>query len=392
MHKNQKITDAQVDQADVLHSQGFTWKEIANELGVDESTLRRRRRQLKINADGLTLKAQSFDENGMLLGEKFGLVRDDNVDVSGMEVVGVSTGPNGGSWVKYAQPKDSTVEETYFSDFLEEVKAYAPKYQKIERNNSDDEGKLLVIDIADIHVGKYASKESCDRECNIELSVSRAMEAFESIVKQGTGHNIDQILLIIGNDVLHVDSEENKTTRGTRQDTDGTIREMAKAAEKMYIDMIEKLLPIADVHVMHNGSNHDLSSGWHLAQTVHAWFHNAENITWDIDGQYRKYFRYGKSLIGSTHGDGIKENNLVEMMHKDNSKISIHTCPYRYFYCHHMHHKIAKDHINVTIEYVRSTSTDDVWHNRGGYMGKPAGEGFLHSKTTGQIARLTHYV
>jgi len=72
-------------------------------------------------------------------------------------------------------------------------------------------------------------------------------------------------------------------------------------------------------------------------------------------------------------------------------------CKYRYIYLHHIHHKQStkfmngKDYIGVTVEYLRSPSEADSWHDRNGYKGsKVAIEGFIHSFESGQVARITH--
>jgi len=63
----------------------------------------------------------------------------------------------------------------------------------------------------------------------------------------------------------------------------------------------------------------------------------------------------------------------------------------RYVYIHHIHHKMSKDFIGVTVEALRSPSGTDGWHHRKGYQHAPkAVEGFIHSQNHGQVARLTH--
>ena len=47
------------------------------------------------------------------------------------------------------------------------------------------------------------------------------------------------------------------------------------------------------------------------------------------------------------------------------------TTKHRYWYCHHMHHKISKDYIGVTVEYLRSPSGTDRRHADKGYTGVP---------------------
>ena len=90
-------------------------------------------------------------------------------------------------------------------------------------------------------------------------------------------------------------------------------------------------------------------------------------------------------------------DNLPLLMAQENPKDWASTT-HRYWYLHHLHHKIkhkwrdGKDFIGVTVEYMRSPSSADSWHSRKGYTGAPlACEGFIHEKTTGQVARLTHY-
>jgi len=79
--------------------------------------------------------------------------------------------------------------------------------------------------------------------------------------------------------------------------------------------------------------------------------------------------------------------SLMSVEARDLWSQSVH----RYMYTHHLHHKIAKDFINVTVEALRSPSAADSWHHRNGYQHAPkAVEGFIHHPQFGQIARLTH--
>jgi len=64
---------------------------------------------------------------------------------------------------------------------------------------------------------------------------------------------------------------------------------------------------------------------------------------------------------------------------------------HRYVYSHHLHHKISKDYIGVTVESLRSPSGTDSWHHRNAYQhATKAVEGFIHHKDFGQVARLSH--
>jgi hypothetical protein len=160
-------------------------------------------------------------------------------------------------------------------------------------------------------------------------------------------------------------------------------------AKQLFVDVIEKLMQIADVHVMHNPSNHDYMAGWYLAQTIETWFRKSKNVTFDVSISHRKAFVYHQNLIGSTHGDGAKNNDLPLLLAQEFKREWAETT-HRYLYTHHVHHKQSKDFIGATVESSRSVSGTDGWHHRNGYQHAPkAIEAYLHHPVYGQIARLT---
>ena len=161
-------------------------------------------------------------------------------------------------------------------------------------------------------------------------------------------------------------------------------------AKQLYIELLEMLVTVADVHFCFNPSNHDYTNGFFLADTIQSWFSKSENITFDCSIAHRKYYTYGANMIGSTHGDGAKAQDLPLLMAQESPQSWAQT-KHRYVYTHHVHHKTSKDFIGVTVESLRSPSGTDSWHDRNGYKGAPkAVEGFLHHPEHGQVARITH--
>ena len=153
---------------------------------------------------------------------------------------------------------------------------------------------------------------------------------------------------------------------------------------------MELLLSVADVHFSFNPSNHDYTNGFFLAQVIEAYFKNCDNITFDCSISHRKYFKYHKNLIGTSHGDGAKMLDLPMLMATEKPKEWSET-KHRYVYVHHLHHKWSKDVMSVCVEGLRSPSGIDSWHHRQGFEHAPkAVEGFLHCKEHGQLARITH--
>ena len=275
-----------------------------------------------------------------------------------------------------------------FDELKDEMLQAAPEYPKIERVQPEN-GHLLVIDPADIHIGKLAREIETGNEYTTQIAVDRILEGVQGILDKTASFNIDKILYIGGNDILHVDTPRRTTTSGTPQDTDGMWYENYLIAKDVIIKVLEHLCTVADVHFVYNPSNHDYTNGFFLADVIQTWFHKNPNITFDTTIAHRKYFTYGKNLIGSTHGDGAKEQDLPLLMAEEASKAWSET-KHRYIYTHHVHHKKSKDYGTVNVEAMRSASGTDSWHHRNGYRSIKAIEGFLHDPEHGQIARISH--
>ena len=285
----------------------------------------------------------------------------------------------------------SPIEKTYLDlrdELIEDLQQFSSEFKPIKRTELKD-SHLLVIDPADVHIGKLATSFETGEEYNSQIAVKRVLDGVDGILQKSQGFNIDKILFIGGNDILHIDTPKRQTTSGTPQDTDGMWYDNFLIAKQLYVEVLQKLISVADVHFTFNPSNHDYTNGFFLADVIQTYFRNCTNITFDCSISHRKYFRYHSNLIGTTHGDGAKDSDLPLLMAQESEYWS--DTKHRYVYTHHVHHKNAKDYIGVTVESLRSPSGTDSWHHKMGYQHSPkAVEGFLHSKDNGQIARLTH--
>lgn len=280
-------------------------------------------------------------------------------------------------------------------DSISLMRSHKVTYPKIKRKKIVDP-HLLVIDPADVHIGKLALAVETGTEYNIEIAKQRCVEGVEGLIEKANGFPIDKVMLVIGNDILHFDTPSRGTTSGTPQDTDGQLHQIYIEGLQLYVQLIERLMQVADVEVVYNPSNHDYMSGYMLAQTLAAWFRQSKNVSFDVSIRHRKYTKYGDNLICTSHGDGAKHNDMPMLMAAEAKDWS--DTRFRYVYLHHLHHRkvtkwqAALDVPGVTMQILRSPSAPDGWHDRKGYTAQPqAVEGFIHHKTDGQVATLTHY-
>ena len=279
--------------------------------------------------------------------------------------------------------------EDFKTELLQFIEKKNPTYPEIKYPKYQ-ESNLLVINPADVHVGKLALQEEGGSAHNNEIIIKRVREGINGLLSKSQGFNVDKILFVIGADILHVDNARRTTTSGTPQDTDGMWYSNFILAQKLYVEVIEQLVQLAPVHIQYDPSNHDYTNGFFLAQVIETYFKSCENITFDCSIAHRKAFQYHNNLIGTTHGDGAKQIDLPLLMAVEYPSEWSKT-KHRYIYTHHVHHKTSKDYIGITVESLRSPSGTDSWHHRNGYQHAPkAVEAFLHCKDNGQIARITH--
>lgn len=297
---------------------------------------------------------------------------------------------------------------------IEDLKAYAPNPVPLKRDNNKE--NLLVVDPADIHIGKLAIvEETGDKKYDIEIAYKRVLTGVVDIINKAKNFGLEHIVVVVGNDILHIDTPRRTTTSGTPQDTDGQWWEMFVSARNLYVEIIETAKQVANVTVVYCPSNHDYMMGFGLIDSLYSWYRQDSNVVISHYGKsirHRKYVKYGNNLIGFTHGDGAKNKDLSNLMQYE-AKQMWADCKFAYWYVHHMHHKyrqvnnidIEKDHIGITvigtygdigehntcIECVRSPSPADSWHSRNGYINTQAIEGFIHNVHDGQIARITSY-
>jgi len=288
-------------------------------------------------------------------------------------------------------PEQEKREQDLRQQFLDDLRKHAPKYPTVKYGRVTD-GHLKLIDIADLHIAKYAIGRNGLISYDVDTATSRAHTAVETLLSRTQGFPTEKFWLPIGNDVLHIDNKLNTTTKGTRQDVQGMWWQAFRAAKDMYVAVIDRLAGIAPVEVIYNSSNHDEHLGFCLAEVLAAHYANCKGVTFTIEPQNdRIYKEYGQSMVGFDHGDGAKDKDLPLLMACEEPQLWAR-CPNRYLMRHHLHHwskrefVAGKDMPGVTLQYMRSPSAADFWHQKMGYVGAPqAIDAFVFHPDDGQV-------
>lgn len=306
-------------------------------------------------------------------------------------------------------------------ELVNSLKDYKPLDRKLfaPRVNSGAKGEnLLVVDLADLHFGKLCVSEETGHEYRLEVARHRATEGTKALIDKARGSGVGRILFVMGNDILHTENGKT-TTSNTPQDTDGSYFTAFRAAQAASIDAIAECAAVADTDLIHCMSNHDWRSGWALSQTIAAAMRGHKSVRateYNMSERHRKYYGFERNGFLLSHGDGTKEEKLYGHFASE-ARPYMSQWTHLYAYLHHVHHKVnkkrgvdvfqsEKDHNGMTavirggnrpegehlnIEYVRSPSPPDGWHDRNGYTNRQGVEVFLHHPYDGQFGRFTEW-
>ncbi len=409
------LTDKQRAVLDLRDREKLSFRQIAKRLGRDLAAVHKSYKSARKLVDG---KRAGMDAGVMQVMDNLGMT-----DLAGLADGWVHReDTETGEWasVRFVARRDGTTAEvdleTVMAAAIEKVfkgDLATPARPKPKGEN------LLVIDIADLHIGKLCVKSETGFSYDRAEAVRRGIEGCRALLEQAKKHGVAHVLFVLGNDIIHIDRPTGATTSNTPQDTDGTLAVMWDDALAFYVACIDMCRAVAPVSLLYCPSNHDWFAGFTLARSIRAWYRDCPEVIaseYNTSHNHRKYFCYENNLLGFTHGDGAKEADLHALM---TGEAADHLARGRclYWYLHHLHHKIKKvgggshkrqtekDLIGMTvmrdkagvpfvdsapqIEYVRSPSPPDGWHSRNGYTNRQAVEVFLHCPHDGQVARFT---
>ena len=291
--------------------------------------------------------------------------------------------------LKLIKKVDEIRARSVIDEMKEEALSYAPVYPKIKYPKITDP-HLYEIDIPDIHFGRLTWKEESGGDYDTEIAKKVVKSTLIKLLECSTQYPISKILLPIGNDFFNVASKANTTTKGTPQQEDTRWSKTFRRGRELAVWMVEACSAVAPVDVLIIGGNHDEEKTFYLGDALYSWFHNDPNVTIDNGAMNRKYYLYGKNLIGFTHGGDYKIDKLASIMPSEVPELWAKS-DYREWHLGHIHHKYEVNEENgVVIRFLRSLVEHDEWTYRQGFSkALAAGESFVWSEKKGLVAQFT---
>ena len=248
--------------------------------------------------------------------------------------------------------------------------------RKILKNNFYLDGdKLLLIDIADLHMNLQATLFSTNNEYNCEIAEKLFFYVIEDILSRTEKYNFKEIIFCIGGDMLNGDNLSGTTTKGTPQNSDIHYYDAYEKLCSMVIKAIDILKERCKVSVIYVMGNHDELTGFKLAKYVDAWFRDDNNVEVDYQPLPRKYKVFGKTLFCFAHDGDIKK---LPMLIADEAREFWSKVDTTEVFLQHLHtEQILLEDNNIRIQRLPTISAKSKWSNDKGYSSKRQCKSFI---------------
>jgi hypothetical protein len=292
--------------------------------------------------------------------------------------------------------------------FIQGIKNYTPPIFELKDVENFDkshsvENNLLEISIFDLHLGKLGWAGETGENYDSKIASERFINSIKELLFRASAHSFNKILFPIGSDFFNSDNLYNTTTAGTPQDEDLRWQKTFDIGVKLIKDAIYLLKQTGKVvDVLLIPGNHDYERSFYLGAAIECCFENDGMVNIIRNASPRKYYNFGKVLLGFTHGSEEKEASLPMLMATEEaSREYWANSKFREWHIGHIHRKRKVDYtileknrvltedLGVTVRYLSSLTGTEEWHHRKGFVSQiKAAEAFIWNDERGLIVNL----
>lgn len=288
-------------------------------------------------------------------------------------------------WVKTT--RDDAQQEQFIREAIaalsDEVRGLAPAVKTPPKRHDD---LLTVYPMGDPHFGMLAWAKETGEGFDSDEAKRVTLGAVDRLVDAAPASST-AIILPLG-DVFHADDQSNQTPGHKNQlDVDSRyVKVLHIGIQTFRHAILRALQKHARVVVRFVQGNHDPHAIWALAFSIAAYFDKEPRVTVDLSPSKFWFHRFGSVLIGATHGDTVKPDQLLGVMATDKASDWGET-KHRYWYTGHVHHQRVYEYPGVVCESFRTLAARDAYAAGHGYRaGRDMRAIVLHS-THGEIER-----
>ena len=373
---NPKVTDKQLEIVRVVEDNNFSKAAASRQLDVDRSYVSRVYQSVKALAEQAGFSPEN-DQTRPVANQQYA----DRVSTLYDDAGNIKQ-----QWVIAKSSKEQR--ELALLDALQtlahDFKGASNASKTVSDNKHED--LLSVYPIGDLHAGMYSWFEETGIDYNSDIAEQKLIESMDRLI-QVTPNTKTAVVLNLG-DILHSDTKENQTARSKNPlDVDTRWARVVEVAVRAMRRCIDNTLEKHDEVVVRNCiGNHDEHSSQMLGIALRLYYENDPRVTIDTTPRTFWYYKFGKCLLGSTHGDGVKPNDLPNIMASDVPKLWGDT-EHRHWLIGHVHHRRLTEYHGTIVESFRAICPRDAWHDRMGYRAGIDLQAIVYHNEYGEVER-----
>lgn len=365
--KQIKITDEQFINE---RKHGKTYKQIANEYGMNVRSIERRAARLAKQGKVTTIGSPGFG----VTGESKLIDKDGNVVMT---------------WIKTSKDREQleALMQAAIDAFSEEV----PRLDPQPESQKDYSETLSLYPIFDMHLGAMAHKHECGENWDT-ATAERVMNNFIDYSIQ-CAPDSEKAVLLIGGDMLHSDGLEAVTpASGHVLDQDSRYAKLVYVAIRSVRRAITKLLSKhKNVEIQIIEGNHDQSGMIWLRAAMAAAYENEPRVHVDVSPRVVHHTQYGKTFLAYHHGHTIRKPETLLMMCAADWREDFGNSKMMYAHVGHWHHQTVTETSLGIVEVHSTMAAKDAYAARGGWRSRRRAAVIVYDKEYGEVGRFMHY-
>ena len=354
-------------------------RKLANKLGITERSVYRRRKKLE--------SKRNVKISPPVAKSALGIEPNYGFNMKGVSTLYDENGNIKLEWVKVNAEKEQL--EEAFREAVEGLKEEIPRETKVKPPKSTNDTLMACYPVGDHHMGMLSWHEETGDDYDLKISEDLLNGAISHLVK--AIQPCEKAAVVFLGDFMHYDSYAPLTPASKNLlDADSRYPKMVRVAVRSMRNAIDVARrQHKNVHVIVEPGNHDPSSSIFLMEILSALYEKEPRVYVDTTPRRFHYFRFGKNLVGTHHGDKkIKMSDLPLIMATDNPEDWGKT-KYRYCWTGHVHHDQVKDYQGCKVESMRVLPPTDAYGAESGYRSMRDMKAIVLHKEFGEVARYT---
>lgn len=354
--------------------------------GISERTLFRRLKSGNIVKRGVPPETQYAlaDENTVVISDpgaletpdNFGILYDGDTRRYSVKIPGrvrVNVDADRAELLLRATTHDSAVE------LLERVAGSpgaVPRPRMVEPDG-DLPAAHVYVALTDVHVGQD------EHGAEIALATGSLLHQFRRLFAIG------DVIIPVGSDLVHVDTYQRTTTKGTHIASALGARESQLQAMHRMIAVIDTALDYGDrVRLVYCPGNHDRVASYAVMLALFAWYRNEPRVSATLEITERTYIQAGDCMVGVIHGDTHKVAEMPLIAATEAPELW-GRCKHRFLMTGHRHHWLKGDAPGCTVIQARAAAPASEYDKLMGYHSPRAVQAFALGE---RLAMLTEPV